>query len=555
MGLAGHNGYSTPRSSPRQQRRPSFSSSSPRSPLQSPLQQHHNTSSARCLSYSAWLSHPRRLVRILLLPLLMVTQLVLHQQRGSGHGGTRALPHRSSTGDAVAVSVAPEDLLQLAVLPVDSSQQQQQQQQQYTSWPLSLQLPTTVAGGPLPVAWIAARRGDSDANDSFATTFLDDALMRSQHVRLMQRIEYDASTRSTHVYSHNTHPLQQPNTVLSLYCLIDWASLDRDCHVLERILTQMTTMQQAQPQPQQKHMIFYDTTSSLRIQQCPHLDARFGTLSYPYVKQSITQGRFWNQQKLRVEPGSILQPPPTTTSRQFLQTTPGLEQHFVHRLNNILLAEKQYSNILQTLFQRKTHVALWARNVTSHAGYTFYRSHLARQVHKRAHAKAWSVKALGEPTIVLSNHHHNNNNNHNNNTDHHHHHHHHHARLDDTIRNLMDAKIVVFTHPDEWQDTTGILEAMACGALVLCESMILPPPGWVNKTNILFYNDKNTLLSLIEYYLKHDNERLQIAKKGWEYTMGWQRSWHSVETLLFGVAGRTRPLSHSQEDDKGDEDE
>jgi hypothetical protein len=196
-----------------------------------------------------------------------------------------------------------------------------------------------------------------------------------------------------------------------------------------------------------------------------------------------------------------------------------LSQAFAEQLETALATRKQKSSISNKRHKRTIDVAVMARNA-SHAGYTFFRSHVTNHILEHARKRKYSVEILGDPMEISAS---------NNET---------------TIEHLLNSKIVVCAQPDEWQDTTGILEAMASGALVLSDNILQAPTspkrnssGLIDGTNILFYKDLESLHQLVEYYLEHDEERLAIAKKGWEYSMGLQRSWQGMETILFGSSG------------------
>ena len=104
---------------------------------------------------------------------------------------------------------------------------------------------------------------------------------------------------------------------------------------------------------------------------------------------------------------------------------------------------------------------------------------------------------------------------------------------------LASSKIVVVTQADEYEDhDTRLFEALASGAMVLCDTMMAPPLGLVHKTNIVFFDSPSKLDQYIQYYLnpKNDIQRQEIARHGVEYALGRHRSWHVLEALLFGKA-------------------
>jgi glycosyltransferase involved in cell wall biosynthesis len=99
---------------------------------------------------------------------------------------------------------------------------------------------------------------------------------------------------------------------------------------------------------------------------------------------------------------------------------------------------------------------------------------------------------------------------------------------------LLQSKIVVVAQRDEWEDHYRLYESLASGALVLTDPMLALPEGLVNGTNLLVYDTLQDLERLLTYYLKHDEERQEIAKRGFSMVMGRHRSWHRMEQILFG---------------------
>lgn len=107
------------------------------------------------------------------------------------------------------------------------------------------------------------------------------------------------------------------------------------------------------------------------------------------------------------------------------------------------------------------------------------------------------------------------------------------------VRALLTSKIVVVTQKDDWEDHYRLFESMSCGALILHDSMIAPPKGLVDGQSIIFFRSLQDLEERALYYLMHDQERLAVARQGWEWSMRRHRSWHRIEELVFG-----RPLTN-----------
>ena len=60
-------------------------------------------------------------------------------------------------------------------------------------------------------------------------------------------------------------------------------------------------------------------------------------------------------------------------------------------------------------------------------------------------------------------------------------------------------------------------EALLTGNLVLCDRMVLPhilKYPLINKKHIVFYDNPNEIIPLINYYVINEDERKQIATEG-----------------------------------------
>ena len=60
------------------------------------------------------------------------------------------------------------------------------------------------------------------------------------------------------------------------------------------------------------------------------------------------------------------------------------------------------------------------------------------------------------------------------------------------------------------------------------------PKGLRHGQSLLVYHTLAEMRDLILHYLHHSDERKRIATRGWEIAMGYHRSWHVMESLVFG---------------------
>ncbi len=60
------------------------------------------------------------------------------------------------------------------------------------------------------------------------------------------------------------------------------------------------------------------------------------------------------------------------------------------------------------------------------------------------------------------------------------------------------------------------------------------PLDIIDKESVIVYHSIFQLKTKILYYLEHEQERLQIAKRGYDVAMNEHRSHHWMERLIFG---------------------
>jgi len=101
---------------------------------------------------------------------------------------------------------------------------------------------------------------------------------------------------------------------------------------------------------------------------------------------------------------------------------------------------------------------------------------------------------------------------------------------------LLTSKIVVVAQRDSYEDHYRFFEAVVGGALVLTDPMLSLPQGFVNGTNVVTYSSLDELKRTIMYYLDRDDERIGIARAGYDVAMRYHRTYHWMERLFFGSA-------------------
>jgi SAM-dependent methyltransferase len=102
------------------------------------------------------------------------------------------------------------------------------------------------------------------------------------------------------------------------------------------------------------------------------------------------------------------------------------------------------------------------------------------------------------------------------------------------IEQLLDTKIVALAQRDFWEDHYRLLEAVVSGACVLHDFMFGLPAGLEDGKSIVLYRSAKEFEEKILYYLQHDEERMEIGRRGREIAMSRHRSWHRMEEVIFG---------------------
>jgi len=325
--------------------------------------------------------------------------------------------------------------------------------------------------------------------------------------------------------------------------LIDWGSMNRDCHRLQLV---METVQQQYVEsdtnrdshgvatntttgarPQQRHepyVLLVDFTGSIRRTECDYLFQEFAREKNKVrlAKRSIVQDRFYEHSTKRIHPGKLIPNQwhePSFASGPILHSPLVLRETIVTIINNITQGKSIQS------MERPIDVGyFWTSGDYSH--FSFYRRDIAKVVKTLHHSKiddtsvmenqvrlAYSdKKGMGEGNVQ-----------------------------EEYFSELLTCKIVVITQHDEFEDHYRLMESLASGALVMTDPMIAMPAGLVDKVNVVVYNSPSDLKKLIKYYLQPENEkeRKRIAEEGFKLVMGRHRCWHRLEELVFG-----RPLTN-----------
>lgn len=377
-----------------------------------------------------------------------------------------------------------------------------------------------------------------DSGTSPASKSLLEAVERSQYLQLTATtfVKPDVGTIQVHPRRAQSHRSDQSSSnneqprILPLLYLIDFGSMDRDCHRLQLVLEHIQTQRDGldNDDDEEPYMLLLDFTGSTRQTQCDFLLASRSSSSSStssrvrLAKRSIVQNRYFNFTSQQIHLGEVA--PNTWQQSKGANLKPVLHSPFVLRegfaatLSNITAGNP----VLEV--DRPMDVGyFWKRGDYSHYG--FFRREMAEVVKTLHHSKTSDNNVIMENQVQI-------------------------AYSDEKgmeagniqyeyAFELLSCKIVVVTQRDEWEDHYRLMESLASGAMVLTDRMLAMPLGMEDRVNVVVYKDQKDLKDLIRHYLRHEEERKTIASAGYKLVMGRHRCWHRLEELLFG-----RPLTH-----------
>jgi Glycosyl transferases group 1 len=281
-----------------------------------------------------------------------------------------------------------------------------------------------------------------------------------------------------------------------------------------------------------------DYTDYSSRQRCHNVEQLVGPEFVSYSKRSVVRGRRWKYKSSWVEVGRIAHLRDDDGNVTYRHTP------FIVRtdtVESLQVALKERGLALQDPIERidrpvdVTH--LWPRSSsrsasTDRGGVGEVESHLRTLVSDEiwrytngAKLRNWTVRVglAGSPTRVGRQ-----------------------SVASAYLDAMLSTKIMVVTQRDGWEDHYRLFEALVSGALVMTDQMLSLPSGLRNGTSLVEFGSLRELMSLLDYYLIHQEERLQIAAKGRRVAMLRHRSWHRIEEVIFG-----RPLTLCDEHNRG----
>jgi hypothetical protein len=333
--------------------------------------------------------------------------------------------------------------------------------------------------------------------------FLLDGLERSHYTRIVELVfQNRLELKTVQIDTLKTKPDSEP-----YIWMVDWASLNRDCHALERVV-----LQQPQQRQQPLAVVLVDFSASDRQVTCPKLQLATTTLTTRLVKLQIVHGRHYDGTWINT--GTIV-----PNQGRAISSGPVLHGNMVVR--ELMVQAIVIHNNVTSSRKRNIDVAtFWNEGDVSH--YSRLRRHVTSLVQALHKTKTGTRTIKAHVGVLVNNQDGMEQGN---------------IQLD-YVQQLLDSKLVVVTQRDEWEDHLRLYDSLASGALILTDHMHTLPAGFANTTNIVVYDSLQSLQRLIRYYLHPDNskKRQAIAKKGLKLAMSRHRSFHRIEQILFGKA-------------------
>ncbi len=105
------------------------------------------------------------------------------------------------------------------------------------------------------------------------------------------------------------------------------------------------------------------------------------------------------------------------------------------------------------------------------------------------------------------------------------------------LQKMLQSKIVVVSQKDNWEDHYRLMEALVSGAMVMTDPMLTVPIELQENVSIVIYHSLEELVTKAQYYLDYEDERIAIAKAGYNVAMNHHRSWYLVERMVSDVLG------------------
>lgn len=181
------------------------------------------------------------------------------------------------------------------------------------------------------------------------------------------------------------------NNKTPIVIIIDWSSIKRDCHILQKILYEINNYYDnillLLNTTDNVHIVLVDDSPSTRIIKCKQLSL-LNNLKVTVAKRSIVEGRYWNHTKQWIEPGQLLAIR-ENTNNSLLRLPLSISESWVMLLQNTvkeLYTDNNENNNVDYTEQiindinRTTDITILYDGESSH--YSFFRKKIMNELNK-----------------------------------------------------------------------------------------------------------------------------------------------------------------------------
>ncbi len=339
-----------------------------------------------------------------------------------------------------------------------------------------------------------------------------EGIERSAVLKLISLSLHSRGQCSTLIMNDNSNNDDNPTVYI-----VDIASLELDCHIIQRLIQHV--LQESDNYALPTAVVLMDDSGSTERLHCPHLETIIPKERIRMTRRNIVQNRYWDAAKEWIHMGELSPNDGNVISGGPILFSPfAVRDSFVFDMS-IALKRSNQTNMKSIVdLKRKRDVAhFWQTGDYWH--YSSLRNKVGAIVESLSGEYSNGRKLHTVTTVVGKT-----------------------EKVDqgiidlEYIEQMISTKIIVVAQRDEWEGHLRLMEALASGGMVIADKTLAMPSGLVDRESIILYDSAEDLKDALFYYLspKNDNERLAIAKRGWEVAMGRHRSWHRVEEVIFG---------------------
>eukprot|EP00977_Amphora_coffeiformis_P018460 scaffold6506_cov171-Amphora_coffeaeformis.AAC.8 len=287
------------------------------------------------------------------------------------------------------------------------------------------------------------------------------------------------------------------------------------CDEFLKVIKDARRLRRTQGLPDRWPIVIVDFTDNHQLQKCKKIEAVMGRQYIRYTARSVAKGRKWIEKDKWVDFGLAQSFEIPRLNSSYLHTDLVVRTDEIESLKNTLAKRgMKLTSAIESIPRSKDFIYLWpADNRGINTQFANFRHRVANiMVEFQAKHNLTAHIGLAGPALKKGRH----------------------SVSDAYVDIMLDSKIIVIAQRDQWEGHYRLMEALVTGACVLHDFMHGLPAGLQNGTSILLYKTQQELENLILYYLEHDEERIEIGRRGREVAMQRHRTWHRMEEVIFG---------------------